>query len=343
MTIDTVAAIPRRFKHVLAFEVSKAELVVQSLPDGTAFRMPNERAAIRKAIRQEIARNAKLGLGPLLVVCEATGSYDRAIIETAHDLGVAMHRAHGSRVRAFARFTGQLAKSDGIDIGVVGAYALASEDLELHRPVRAEQKRLRALIDRRNELAEMIEAERCRLGHVEETDIARSIAAHISDLEEQKRQVETALERLAESDATFANACRLMRSVKGIGTMTPLALLAYLPELGSVPRETIAALAGLAPYDRDSGTSKGRRHIAAGRSEARRALYMPATVAIRHNAHLKAMFERIVARGRPYKAAIAAVMRKLLVILNAVVASGEPCRMANAARTPMRTPIPLDK
>jgi len=332
MTIDSLAAIPLRFKDVIAFEVSKAELVVQSFPDGRPLRIANRRAAIAKAIRRERTRNGKLGLGPLLVVCEATGSYGRQIVEVAHQLGVAMHRAHGSRVRAFARFKGQLAKSDAIDVGMVGAYALASEGLALHVPDRAEQKRLRALIDRRSQVCDLIEAERCRLEHVEEKDIERMIAAHIRTLEMQKRRIEASLDELAESDATFAKACRLMRSVKGVGTMTPLALLAYLPEIGAVSRETIAALAGLAPFDRDSGTSTGRRHVAAGRAPARQALYMPATVAIRHNAHLKALFDRLIARGRPFKAAITAVMRKLLVILNAVVASGRPCHMAGAAR-----------
>ena len=188
------------------------------------------------------------------------------------------------------------------------------------------------MIDRRSEVADLIEAERCRLEHIEEKDIVRMIAAHIRILEAQKRRIEAALDALVEQDAPIANACRLMRSVKGVGPMTPLALLAYLPEIGTVSRETMAALAGLAPFDRDSGMSTGRRHVAAGRAQARRALYMPATVAIRHNAHLKAMFDRLVARGRPFKAAITAVMRKLLVILNAVVASGQPCRMPAAAR-----------
>jgi transposase len=332
MTNDTLAAIPRAFKHVIAFEVSKAELVVQSFPDGSAFRIPNARAAITKAIRRELVRNAKLDLGPLLVVCEATGSYDRQIVDAAHALGVAMHRAHGSRVRAFARFKGRLAKSDDIDVGVIGAYALASQNLVLQTAQSAEQKRLRALMDRRDEVGDLIEAERCRLEHVGEADIKRMITAHIRALETQKRQLEKALAALVDADERLARASTLMRSVKGVGTLTPFALLAYLPEIGTVSRETIAALAGLAPFDRDSGSATGRRHVAAGRAQARRALYMPATVAIRHNVHLKAMFERLIARGRPFKAAITAVMRKLLVILNAVVASGQPCQLRNAAR-----------
>lgn len=122
----------------------------------------------------------------------------------------------------------------------------------------------------------------------------------------------------------------LMQLVKGVGPITAATVLAYLPEIGTVSRGTIAALAGLAPFDDDSGTKKGPRHIWGGRAEVRTGLYMAAMVAVRHNKHLRDLAERVRARGKPFKVAITAVMRKLLVMLNAIVASGKPCKTANA-------------
>lgn len=336
MTIDTLPAIPATYKHVLAFEVSKAELVVHTLPGADMSRIANQRPLIRRILKREIKRNARLGIGPLLVVCEATSSYDAGILACAHDLGIAVHRAHGSRVRAYARFRGKLAKSDPIDAGIIARYAIDGEDLVLHVPPRPQQQRLRELVDRRAEIIDQIETERARLEHLRQPDLRRMLEAHIRFLDRQKEEIDQALDELVDQDDRFRTASRLMQTVKGIGRLTPLALLAYLPQIGTVCRQTIAALAGLAPFDRDSGMLKGQRHIFAGRSQARTALYMPAIVAARHNPHLKDLFDRITAKGNPFKKAITAVMRKLLVILNAIVATGQPCRMQNAAREPKK-------
>ena len=330
MTAEIMNANQPRFNHVIAFEVSKAELHVYVLPDGVPCQIVNDRASVRRLIKKEIRRNAKLDIGPLLVVCEATGSYDGHVLECAAELGVACHRAHGSRVRAFAKFRGTHAKSDPIDVRVIADFARSSENLRLYELPRPEQVELRELVARRTELRQMKEAEEARLGHIHSKVVADSLHANIRALEKLIAKIESRMDALIAADEHFERMAALMQSVKGVGPITAASMLAYLPEIGTVSRATIAALAGLAPYDHDSGVFKGQRHIYGGRAEARTSLYMAATSAMQHNAHLRDLAERIQAKGKPFKVVVTAVMRKLLVILNAIVASGQPCRMQNA-------------
>ena len=330
MTPETLNANQSQYNHIVAFEVSKAKLFVHVLPEARTVQIDNTPAMIRRLIKKENQRNAGLGIGPLLVVCEATGTYSNAVLACADEFSIACHRAHGSRVRAFARFRGTLAKSDPIDVAVIADYARCSRDLVLHRQPREAQIELRELVARRTEVRQMKEAEEARVEHVTSPVVRDSLRALIAALEKQFAKIEARIVTLMAQDVTFAERARLMQSVKGVGPVTAAALLAYLPEIGTVSRGTIAALAGLAPYDADSGLKKGQRHIFGGRAEVRTSLYMAALVAIRHNPHLRDMGERVIARGNPYKVAVTAVMRKLLVMLNAIVASGQTCKMKNA-------------
>ena len=159
MTIETVETIPMKYNHVIAFEVSKAEIHVHSRPGGTLSIIPNKAGDIRRLIKKEMSRNPNLGIGPLLVLCEATGSYDRLVTNCAAELGVACHRAHGSRVRAFAQYRGLKAKTDASDAPLLSDFGCDSENLRLHTPPSPEQVELRELVERRTELREMKEAE----------------------------------------------------------------------------------------------------------------------------------------------------------------------------------------
>lgn len=333
-----------RFKHVLAFEVSKAELVTRTLPSGKETTIPNTAARVRRLIEKERKANASLGLGPLLVICEATGSYDRHILDAAHDLGVDCHRAHGSRMRAYAKYRGKRAKTDPIDVRLIADFGRDTPDLAVWQKPSAAQSELRALVARRTELDQALGAERARLDHTRSSIVAASIVRQIACLEKEITGIEAALERLVDDTEALDTATRLMRSVIGIGFISAASVLAYMPELGTLGRGTIAALAGLAPYDDSSGQHEGLRHVAGGRQEARQALYMSAVVAMRANPHLRDLAQRIKAKGRPPKVAITAVMRKLLTILNAVVRDGKPCKMRTAARQPKQpyaeAPIP---
>lgn len=327
-----------RFKHVLAFEVSKATLVTKVLPSGVETTIANTPANVRRMIEKERKANAKLGLGPLLVVCESTGSYDRHVLENAVDKGIACHRAHGSRMRAFAKYKGRRAKTDAIDVRLIAEYGRDTDDLHLYVPPRKETQEMRALVARRMELKEALAAERARLEHATSALVEKSIRRQIKALDADVAAMEAAIEDLVAADSEFDSKVTLMRSVVGIGLISAASLLAYVPEIGSVGRGTIAALTGVAPFDDQSGEHDGIRHIAGGRAEARKALYMCAVVAIRSNPHLSDLAQRITTKGRPNKVAITAVMRKLLVILNAIVRDGKPCKMPAAARQAKKKP-----
>ena len=332
-----------RFKHVLAFEVSKAKLVTKVLPSGVETTIPNTATDVRRLIEKEKKANAKLGLGPLLVACEATGTYDRHVLESAVGKGIDCHRIHGSRMRAYAKYRGVKAKTDPIDVRLIAEFARDTPDLRLYRPPSDKQQQLRALVARRSELDAALRAEHARVEHTSVALVAASIRRQIKSLEADSEKITTAIEDLVENDEEMHTKTMLMRTVIGIGFISAVSVLAYVPEIGSIGRGTVAALVGVAPYDDSSGARDGLRHIAGGRQEARNALYMCAVVAMRHNPHLAAFTQRIVEKGRPKKVAITAAMRKLIVILNAIVRDGKPCKMPAAARQPQKSRSPASE
>lgn len=336
MSTDTVTAIRSPGNtalpdHVVAFEVSKRELVVHSLPADRQCSIVNTPQAVRRLLKAQIKHNRKAGLGPMLVVCEATGGYERAVLEEAAQLGLDAHRAHGSRVRAFARYKGVKAKNDPIDAGLLARFGMQTENLIRYKPPSKQSEALRALQQRREDLKSMRQAEVNRLENARNAHVLKSLKASIKTLTKMLDEIEAEIVRLVESEATMARNAELMCTVPGIGPIVSTTLLAQMPELGTLPRTTVAALAGLAPFDDDSGQRKGRRHISAGRSAVRRCLYMAALTAIRTCPHLRDYAARIQARGSPVKVAITAVMRKLIVIINAVIASQQPCNYAKKA------------
>lgn len=331
MTDTTIAANHGRFNHVLAFEVSKSTLLVESAPAGTRCEIANTGASVRRLLRKEIKRNAGLGLGPLLVVCEATSGYERHVLDEAYALGIASHRAHGSSVRAFARFRGQNAKTDPIDAGVIAEYGRQRSDLRLYAPPTRDQTELRQLVARRADLIALIGAERCRLDQATCDRVKKSVLKVIALLKDELAAITKACKDLIDGHDEFHRSAELMQSVKGVGKITAMTLLAFMPEIGSTGRGAVAALAGLAPYARDSGKTRGKRHIFGGRSEVRQCLYMTALVAVRRNPVFKRVAERLKANGKPFKVVLTAIMRRLLVTLNAILRDGEPWRGAEIA------------
>jgi transposase len=323
MTITTMPSNGERFNRVIAFEVSKADLVVYSVPQGVSSVIPNTKSAIRRYLKKQ-TRDPGTGVSDLLVVCEATGGYERFVLEAATELGLACHRAHGSRVRAYARFRGTHAKSDAIDARLLADYGLKSENLKLYQPPLPNQARLRALLARRTDLRCMAEAEQARLDQASDSDVALSIKALIAACKRLLAGIEAKIVLLMKEDAVLAEKARLLQSVKGIGPITAATLLGYVPELGGLSRGAAAALLGLAPFDRDSGNSKGKRHIFAGRSEARSCLYMAAISAMRYNPKFKEFAARLKQKGKPFKLVAAATMRKLATVVNAILRTGIP-------------------
>ena len=278
----------------------------------------------------EIQRGAEDGLGAMLVVCEATGGYERHVLAICLELGVAVHKAHGSRVRYFARYLGLLAKTDPIDARVLALYGLKTTDLRLYVPPAPEALALRDLRTRRDQLQQMLFAEN-RLEHARHLSVSRSLKAHIASLRKALAALEAEIAACLKASETLARKARLMKTLKGVGPATVAAILAYMPEIGAFTKAGAACMAGLAPINDDSGKLKGPRHIEAGRAAVRKALYMAALVAIQHNPVMRLFADKLKRNGKPAKVVITAVMRKLIVTLNAILRSGEPWSHAKIA------------
>ncbi len=327
----TMSKASSAFNHIIAFDVGKESLTIHVLPGDERYAIANKPKAIRKLLIAQMRRNASETLGAHLVVCEATGGYERSVLEICVELGLPVHKAHGSRVRHFAKYLGLLAKTDPIDARVLALYGLRTEGLRLYAPLTPEVEALIDLRTRRDQVQKMLLAETSRLEHVRHAGVTRGIKAHIASLRKDLAALEAAIAAHLKASETLARKARLMQTVKGIGPATASALLAYLPELGNFSKGEVACLTGLAPIANESGKSKLPRHIQAGRAAIRKALYMPALTASQHNPVLRAFAERLKQRGKPAKLVIAAVMRRLIVTLNAMLRTGTPWSHAKIA------------
>lgn len=327
MTPMTMTPTHSRFNHIVAFEVAKEKLVVHVLPTDEQCTIANTPAAVRRLLRRETARNRQSSLGAMLVVCEATGGYERHVLAVAEGLALPCHRAHGSRVRFFARYLGASAKTDAIDARLLALYGLRTDKLRLHEPIAPELAALRALKARRDEIQDMLIAETNRLEHAHHRGVRTGLKAHIRSLRAIVAGLDKEIAGLLRSKA-LAHKAWLMQTVIGVGQQTAASCLAYMPELGHLTKAEAAALAGLAPIANDSGKATAPRRTGHGRSPIRRALYMAALVAMQHNPAIADFARRLRQAGKPFKLIITAAMRKLIVILNAILAEQKPCRNA---------------
>jgi|TARA_B100000315_G_C14429997_1_gene519684 transposase len=266
---------------------------------------------------------------PALIVLEATGGYEAAVSACLHLSDLPVVVVNPRQVRDFARATGTLAKTDQIDAQVIARFAEAIKPPQ--RPVPDEHLRaLRALVNRRRQLQDMISAERHRLENAPSI-VHKEITAHLNWLEKRLRKTDDQLHAAIKDSDIWRVRDDLLKTVPGVGPVVSAALIAGLPELGQLDRKRIAALVGLAPFNWQSGQYKGKQRTCGGRAAVRKVLYMAALVAIKHNPVLKTFYQRLVHAGKPKKVAIVAVMRKLLLILNAMVKNHEPFK---AAMTP---------
>jgi transposase len=327
MTPMTMTPTHPRFNHIVAFEVAKSRLVVHVLPADEQRTIANTPAAVRRVLSTEAERNRRTSLGPMLVVCEATGGYERHVLDVARELALACHRAHGSRVRFFARYLGAAAKTDAIDARLLAHYGLKTEGLRLYRPPAPEEEALKSLKARRDEVQDMLIAETNRLEHAHHRSVRAGLRAHIRSLRAIVAGLDAEIAGLLRTKA-LARKASLLQSVIGVGPQTAASCLAYMPELGHLTKAEAAALAGLAPFANDSGRLSAPRHTRHGRSPIRRTLYMAALVAIQRNPVIAAFARRLREAGKPFKLVITAAMRKLIVILNAILAEQRPWRHA---------------
>jgi transposase len=307
----------------VGIDVAKATLDVSVSGDPGVWQVPN-------ADRDMDALCTRLSaLRPTLIVLEATGSYELRAAAALGAAGLPVAVVNPRQVRSYARSIGQLAKTDRIDARVLARFAEA-----VHPEVRPlpddDTRSLDALVTRRRQLVGMLVAEQTRLATAPMVT-RKLIKAHIGWLRRQLAQIDSDIDGTVRRSPLFRAKDDLLQSVPGVGSATSRTLLALLPELGTLNEKQIASLVGVAPFNQDSGTLRGRRRVWGGRARVRTALYMAALVGSRHNAILKDLYDRLRAAGKPPKVALVACMRKLIIILNAIVRDGRPWDPAHLA------------
>jgi transposase len=296
----------RRF---VGIDVAKAALDVFIGSAGTAFTVANDEVGIRDLVRQLVPAD--------FVILEATGGLETPVASALAAAGIAVALVNPRQVRDFARATGRLAKTDRLDAEVLARFGEAVRPAA--RPLADEHAQaLEALVTRRRQLVEMLTAEKNRRARAPKV-LHRNIDEHIRWLEKRLSVFDDELGELIRSTPLWRERDELLRSVPGVGKVLSSTLLAQLPELGMLNRKQIAALAGLAPFNRDSGSMRGSRCIWGGRAQVRRVLYMATVAGVRSNPTIRTFYLRLRTNGKHAKPALIACMRKFLVILNAML------------------------
>lgn len=307
----------------VGIDVSKRQLDVALRPSQACWTVTNDEAGV-ESLRERLVAES-----PQSIVLEASGGYETLVSTILAAAGLPLAVVNPRQVRDFARSTGRLAKTDRIDAQVLAAFAEA-----LRPAVRALKddatRELDALVTRRQQLVGMLAAEKNRLAGAAKP-LRPDIKAHITWLERRLHNLDNELKQRVKTSAVWRVTDNLVQSVPGVGRVSAFTLLASLPELGTLSRRKISALVGVAPFNRDSGTLRGRRTVWGGRGNVRTTLYMATVSATRCNPVIRAFYQRLIAAGKPPKLALTACMRKLLVILNAIVRDQTPWRPSQHA------------
>jgi transposase len=302
-------------QQIVGIDVAKERLDVHVRPQAETFGIAADESGMHELVERLRQRC------PSLVVLEATGGYEVPVAAVLAAAGLPVAVVNPRQVRDFARATGRLAKTDALDAQMLALFGEA-----VRPPVRAlpdeQAPALGELVARRRQLVEMLAAETNRQRQARAPQIQQRIAAHVEWLRAAVRELERELQATIRGSAIWREREELLKSVPGIGDVTAQTLIAELPELGQLDRRQIAALVGVAPLNRDRGAFRGRRMIGGGRETVRSVRYMAAVSAIRCNVVIAAQYQRLVGAGRPAKVALVAAMRKLLVIVNAMVRDG---------------------
>jgi transposase len=307
------------FTTVIGVDIAKAKLDV-AFHDETINVKNTEKDILSKLI-------GRIDSESTIVVMEATGGYEERLVSLLHQHGISLAVVNPRRVRDFAKGIGIDAKTDPIDAGVIAFYGrvvkpapqLAKSD---------EEKKLKALVERRRQLLDLIGQENNRLQQTADREIEKYIRKSLEALKKQLKSIDARLAKCVQQDTANERKIEIMGSVKGIGPVAISTFLAELPELGELNRAEIAKLVGVAPMNNDTGQRSGKRRTMGGRSYVRRVLYMATLVATRFNPQIKSFYQRLLARGKEKKVALVAAMRKLLTILNALIKKDELWRAA---------------
>lgn len=306
-------------KYYIGIDVSKYRLDVDWC--GTPMEFSNDSPGIHQLIKQlkQLLEKDQLAL----IICEASGGYEQKLAQACHVNNLPFHLAHANHIRYFGKSQGIKAKTDQIDAKTITAYG-AERKPEADRFVLNENaEKIRQLLKRREQLLLDKKREQSRLDKIETMEIKRLIKAHIHWLNKAMKGIEDRLLVLQTSD-DIKTAHALLTSIPGIGNMLTYYLITHLPELGKLSHKAIAALAGVAPFNHDSGKHQGKRFIQGGRSVLRQILYMAAMTSITYNPDLKQFYQGLVDAGKPGKVALVAVMRKLLSMANSIMCRQTP-------------------
>jgi transposase len=295
----------------VGIDVGKTWLDVARWGEEDVWRVAND----EEGVAQVVERVA--GWATRLIAVEASGGYEQLLVQSLLLKSQPVAVVNPTRVRALSKATGKLAKTDEIDARLIAEYAFKIQP-EVLAPKAAAEIRLNGLITRREQLVEMRAAEQNRLGTVTnslQVDIREHIEWLSTRIQEFEGQIQAAIDSLPE----WQSQAKCLDSIPGVGFITAATVMSEMPELGQLDRQKIAALAGLAPFNQDSGQKRGKRRIFGGRKGVRRVLYMACLSAIRFNPIIRAMFQRLTKKGKLFKVAITACMRKLLTIMNAMI------------------------
>jgi transposase len=306
----------KMYKNHVGVDVSKKYLDVHVRATKEYFRTTNDSAGF-KEIRKCLSRYR-----PCLLIAEATGGYEYGMVQALQKKGFDCAVVNPRQVRDFGKATGRLAKTDKIDAGILAHFGEAIKPLPKALS-RIEEETLSETQHRRKQLVDMITMEKNRRAGTR-GEVRKNIDKTIDFLEKQLKEMAASLSAQVSENEEWQTKWELLKSVQGVGQVIALTLISELPELGKVSREEIAALVGVAPFNRDSGAKKGQKAIWGGRSNVRSALYMAGLVAVRHNPRLKAFYTKLCESGKKKKVALVACMRKLLVIMNTMIKNNTP-------------------
>jgi transposase len=303
----------------VGIDVSKDRLDVCVLPDGRALSFANDETGVAE-LREHL--NSRPAI-EVLVVMEATNVFWKLAATQLGAAGIRIAVINPRQVRDFAKATGVLAKTDTIDAQVLASFA--QRICPAARPLPSEQAEVaRELLARRAQLMSMRVAEKNRLSSARGKLVRKDVAKVIAFLDKRLETLDKEVDRWLKATPIDQSRVDLLKTFSGIGSSTARALLIGVPELGSLTGKQISALVGLAPFARDSGQRRGQRHISGGRTAVRSALYMPAIAALRFNPIIRTFYDRLIAAGKHHYVAITACMRKMLVILNAMLKTNQP-------------------
>jgi transposase len=302
----------------VGIDVSKDRLDVAVLGEERGWQVDNTQEGIAKLVQrvQEIC--------PELIVVEATGGYQRTVVETLFHAGLDVAVVNPARVRQFARACGLLAKTDKLDAFVLAVFGQRVQPRRYEGKTEAERQ-LSALLVRRKQVEEMLKAEQNRL-RTTSPSLKSSVEQVIVCLKEQKKRLDEQIQQFLQEQQAWQEQREILGSAPGVGPVTTATLLAELPELGKMDRKKIAALVGVAPMNSDSGKKRGYRKTKGGRTDVRSLLYMSTLVATRYNPLIQAQYQHLLKRGKEKKVALTACMRKFLTILNAMLRDQQPFR-----------------